>query len=125
MGFFAVVFLVFYALPVSQKNYSEATSTKPSAECFITYSQSSQCKEAVDKYYTKDKTTNLLFMVVGIIVVMGILDWFYVTGWVKSYAIAAEQITQGSISASAAIIAYAAISPLLGMLLIQRAFNQR
>ena len=124
IGFFAVVFIIFYALPANNRKVDTALSHKPAAVCYGSYSSNAECKKEVDNYYVTDDSTTLMFAVLAIIAVLGVLDGYYITRWIKPYAIAVEKVTAGRMPASAAIGAYGLISPLFGVLLIQRAFNK-
>ena len=125
------VYTLFYAIPVNNQRINSLM--RPSPECFIEYTQSSDsvraggsetvgqnCKNQVDEYFKGDNTIALLEIVFGLYVVSFVLLWLTLKRWYTPYA----EVTKKKLSSTYVMILLIVVPSPWGMLAIQNAYNK-
>ncbi len=122
VGLAALIVILLVAIPSNNRLIDQALAHKPSPECYAQYNQSAACKQQIDSYYVADNSTSLVFWSLAIIVAMGVIFWFYINRFIRPYLVGVEKVIGRKLPLEAIIVAI--LLPMVGMLLIQRAFNQ-
>ena len=138
-AFMSVLLIVLVAIPAG--NHKVDTVQRPSPQCFIEYAQSadsvrsggpstvsSACRQTVDNYYAAaDESGRWIGLslagILAAFVAMGAVLILLLSRWLRPFAAAVEEVTGGTVSASAALILLVLAPPMVAMGVIQSAFN--
>lgn len=132
LAYFTVVALLFYFIPTSGKQIKAIQ--RPSAECFISYTQhaddvsrpvSDSCKNAVDNYFN-NKASDLQEKEIHALIICFItwmLSILLYTRWLNYYAAGVARVTAGRINQTTAMTLLLLAPPTMGIIIIQTAFN--
>ena len=130
------IYAVLFAIPANSKRIDNLI--RPSPQCFIAYTESrdaaragkpstlsQHCRQQMDNYYFQsDSTVQLLLVVASLYVLSATLMWLLLKRWFVPYAEAIAKATQQRINSTQAMLLLTAAPSPLGMIFIQRTFNQ-
>lgn len=122
LGVAALIVILFFVIPSNNQRGDVALMHKPSPECYSQYNQSATCKQQIDNYYVGDNSASLVLWSLAIIIGLGVLFWFYINNFIRPYLVGVEKAIGGQLPLLGIITAI--LMPVVGILLIQRAFSQ-